>query len=245
MSLLAWFILGVFIGNAQNAFIYRFPRGIPLLHAASRCLQCHIPLAAYDNIPILSFIFRRGRCKSCRAPTNPRYVLIELATGVLFAALFHRWQDNNLWLLVASLASINLILIALINWDTYVIPGELSLTLLALGLLTSWFNPNFGGGWKGVTTASIGAATAFLVGWPATLAGRSLFGNEPVGLGDVVLISAVGSFAAWRGALFTFIIAHVLGSLWGVLLVSSKRCNLKDPIPFGPFLGLASLYHFL
>ncbi|MBI4056735.1 MAG: prepilin peptidase [Elusimicrobia bacterium] len=235
------FPFGLCLGSFLNVCIHRLPQGISIVHPRSRCPRCRTRIRFYDNIPILSFLWLGGRCRKCRKPISLRYPLVEFVTGVLTAGLVVRWQENMAWACVAVVAAAALVAITFIDWDTFLIPDELSLGLLGLGLVSAWFNPYFEGGWKGIQSSLIGIVVGGGSAWLMAVIGKKIFKKEALGGGDVKLLAAVGGLVSWEGALSTLLIASFLGTLYGVPLLVLKKLRRQDPIPFGPFLSLGAI----
>lgn len=240
-------ILGLLIGSFLNVVIYRLPRGESIVWPGSRCTNCGYDLKPRDLVPVFSYLFLRGRCRQCGERIALRYPLIEILTAVLFFLIY--MQSNNLfiqggvnenffytgvglqwsWLaqiLSGWLLSFVLIACALIDLDHGIIPNALTYPGLLLGLALSYFT-------VGITTAFLGA---LLFGGILLLA--AVLSRGGMGGGDVKLAAVIGAFCGWQGALVAFVLSSLLGGLWAVMLLVSRRANRKTAIRFGPFLAI-------
>lgn len=237
--------LGLIIGSFLNVVIRRLPLEEPIATGRSHCPVCHHLIYWYDNIPLLSFALLRGRCRHCRKPIAWHYPAVELLTGLLFVALGWRWQAQGLWVFAPAAASAALLAVAFIDWDTFLIPDVLSLSLLAAGLLLSFWNPYFMGGGVGTRLLKSlgGALFGFSICWAVALFGRWIFKKEAMGGGDIKLLAGVGAWTGFRGALDCLIFASFLGSVYGLSLIFRGRLKRQDPIPFGPFLSAAAIFN--
>ncbi len=239
-----WF--GSVYGSFLNVVIHRLPREESLVRPRSRCPRCKTPIAWYDNVPILSWLILGGRCRRCRKPISPRYPLVEAATGLLAAALQRRWADAPGWTAAAALACGALLALALIDWETFLIPDELSLGLVVAGLLAAPLNPYFAGSrwWASILWSLFGAGFGFAMGWAIAELGEFMLKKEALGGGDVKLLAGVGAWAGGVGAFDCLMIGSLLGSIYGLRLLLAGKAKRSDPIPFGPFLAAGALFNF-
>ncbi|MFI5360563.1 MAG: prepilin peptidase [Elusimicrobiota bacterium] len=239
-----WF--GSVYGSFLNVVIHRLPREESLVRPRSRCPRCAAPIAWFDNVPIVSWLILGGRCRRCRKPISARYPLVEAATGLLAAALWRRWALAPVWTAAAALACGALLAIALIDWDTFLIPDELSLGLVVAGVLASPLNPYLAGaaGWTAVLSSAWGAVFGFATGWAIAALGEWMLKKEALGGGDVKLLAGVGAWAGVTGAFDCLMIGSLLGSIYGVRLLLAGKAKRSDPIPFGPFLAAGAVFNF-
>ncbi|MFI5347872.1 MAG: prepilin peptidase, partial [Elusimicrobiota bacterium] len=233
-------------GSFQNDAVHRLQREESLVRPRSRCPRSRNPIAWYDNVPVLSWLLLRGRCRHCRKPISARYPAVEAATGLLAAALQRRWPADTVWVVGAALACGALLAVALIDWETFLIPDELSIGLAVSGLLFSPFNPYFGGGawWLSARGSLIGAASGFAMAWAIAAIGEALLKKEALGGGDVKLLAGVGAWAGATGAFDCMMLGSLVGSIYGIRLLLTGRATRSDPIPFGPFLAAAAVFNF-
>jgi leader peptidase (prepilin peptidase) / N-methyltransferase len=262
------FAVGLVVGSFLNVVIHRLPRGESVVTPRSRCPSCHAPIAAWNNVPLLSYLRLRGRCRDCRARIPLRYPAIEATTGLAFVALLasHGWTPlTPLWWAFAAA----LIAAAGIDYDEGFIPDEISLGGLALGLAllpvlrTLDGEPYAAALARGALGAALGAGSLWAVGFAharlSTALGRSFphwpgEGEAPprpssldywvwfpgLGFGDVKLLGMVGAFLGPLGAAQTVLLAALLGLPLGLLLARGAR-GLSTPFGFGPAISAAAI----
>ena len=243
------FSFGLLIGSFLNVCISRLPEGLSIVTPRSRCPKCLTPISYYDNIPLLSFIFLRGRCRHCSLPIPWRYPAVELLTGIVTALLFLRWQAEPAWLAAVLSASYLLIVVAFIDLETMMIADIFSYGLVCIGFVSCFFNPCFSGPAISRFLASLsGAGAGALLVWLMALLGRKIYKKEAVGEGDIFLMAGIGALTGWQGVCTALIMASFFGSIYGVGLMLAKKAKRFDHIPFGPFLTLGAvinLYHLV
>lgn len=225
-----------FIGSFVATVAFRLPRGEGVALGRSRCPACATPLGAVDLLPLFGWVLRQGHCKSCRAPIDPAYPLIEagavgLACWALLAGL-PGWQGP-----VVCFLGWTLLALAAIDGRHYLLPDALTLPLVPAGLLAAWLIP----AWPvGVADGAIGTAAGFVAIWAVGWLYRRLRGREGIGLGDAKLLAAAGAWVGWQGLASVVLIAALAG-LAVALLAAIKRGQRLDPasrLPFGVFLAL-------
>ncbi len=236
-------LLGLVVGSFTNVLIARIPVGGSIVRPRSRCPRCHAQLAWWENIPVLSWLLLRARCRSCRLPISVRYPVVEILSAVLYLAVLDRVEGPP-WLLFARYWPFVTILLAttFIDLDHRIIPDRFSLGGLVLGLVTAGWDPELG--WVGAGAgAAVGFLSFFLLAWAYSRA----TGKVGLGGGDVKLLAMIGAFTGVWGVLITVLISSVAGSVVGILwaLFSRKRDILGVAIPYGPFLVLGGLCYFL
>jgi leader peptidase (prepilin peptidase) / N-methyltransferase len=234
----AVFLFGLVVGSFVNVVIHRLPRGESVAFPGSHCPACRAPIRAYDNVPVLSWLVLRGRCRVCRAPISVRYPAIELANAVLWIAVFltaPNWAD---FATGAFLCSACLALLA-IDAEFRILPDRITLTGIAVGLALSFFSQlrtplSAAGG------AALGAGGLFLLAflW------EKLRGVEAMGMGDVKMLGMIGALLGAPGVVVTVLLASVAGSLVGLGLVLARRGSLQTALPFGVFLALGAIAAF-
>ncbi len=234
-------------GSFLNVVIHRLPREESLVRPRSRCPKCGKLIAWYDNVPMLSWALLKGRCRGCRKPVSLRYPLVELAVSLLTAALWLRWPGRPLWAAAAAVCAGALVAVALIDWDTFIIPDELSIGLVVAGLLVSPCNPYldpgvFGEWWRAPWWSLRGALFGFALGWGLSAIGEWWLGKEAFGGGDVKLLAGIGAWTGMTGAYDALVLGSFLGALYSVVLMARGRLDRSDPIPFGPFLAAAAAF---
>lgn len=233
----ATFVLGLAFGSFLNVCIYRLPRGMSVVWPASKCPKCDTPIKTYDNIPVLSWLLLRGRCRHCRALITPRYMMVELMVGLLFLACYAKF---GLTLAALKCCVLAFLLIGLIFTDgeTKLLPDKLTLTGLALGLIFSLLVPindlvsqllagssalplSSELSWRlfSLTDALLGAAVGASFIYGAGAIYLRWRGTEGMGFGDVKLMAMVGAFLGTRLTVLTLFTATLAGSLFGVFTV--------------------------
>ncbi len=238
-----WALLGLCLGSFSNVVIHRLPRGRSLVRPGSHCPSCRTAVAPYDNIPVLSWVLLRGRCRHCAKPISWRYPFVELLAGAAFVGVWWRWEGDWAWAGAAAAALTALLCVAFIDCDTFLIPDELSLGLAAAGLLLSPLNPTLGdAAMARLVQSAIGAAAGLSLCWGIAALGEKAFGREAMGGGDIKLLMGVGAWTGALGAFDTMVVASFAGAAHGVWLIASGRLGRRDPIPFGPFLSGAAAF---
>jgi leader peptidase (prepilin peptidase)/N-methyltransferase len=229
------FIFGSIVGSFLNVCIYRLPRGESVVTPRSHCPGCGKLIRAWDNIPILSFLILRARCRDCGQPIAWRYPLVEGLTGLLFALIILQYGPTalaaSLLLFVAAL-----VVIAFVDLDHQEIPLEITLPGIPLGLLVG---VAVGGPpiLDRILGTLMGAGLLYLV----LLYGNWWYEKEVMGEGDLNLMAMVGAFLGWKAVILTLILGCLSGSLVGVTLIALRRLDRHDHIPFGPYLVLGAL----
>lgn len=237
-------LLGLAFGSFFNVCIYRIPRGMSIVAPPSHCPNCRKRIRPWDNIPVLSWLLLRGRCRDCRRPISPRYLLVELATAVLFLAVLARFGWS--WATPAGWAFVSLLLVAaMIDLDHKIIPFAISIPGLVLGIGSALLPPaRLVGALVGAGVGAAFVAFAWLL-WRYLLAGVfRRFGvdrKEGMGWGDLPLAAAIGAFLGWRSLVVALFAAVLSGVVVGLLLRWLGRSGRGQEIPFGPFLALGGL----
>lgn len=253
-------ILGAAVGSFLNVVVYRLPAGLSLVHPPSRCPHCLHRLAPYDNVPVLGWLWLRGRCRYCGAPIAARYPLVEASTGLLFGAIALRIgaaepvQVFSLWgfsLILGGWIFVSwLLALALIDWDTLTLPNQLTQSGLLLGL---GFRTAFGiieaGHSRGAAAGLLDALLAMALGlWLfqaiATL-GRFIWGRTAMGAGDVKLAAMLGVWLGWKLLLLASFLACAFGAVAGLGAIGLGWLRRDRVLPFGPFLAMGSIIAIL
>ena len=234
-------IFGLIFGSFLNVCIYRIPRNKSIVWPPSGCPKCDAPIKWYDNIPLISFLVLRGKCRNCKNPISWQYPLVELITGVLTVLCVLRFGFTP-WMFAVLAAVYALIALSVIDLELMIIPDRFSLGLLVFGLAVAWFNPNFTGTWWMRELSSLLGAGVGLFGVLAlALIGTWIFKKEAMGGGDVKLMGGVGALIGWQGVLTTIVMASFFGLIYALFLMVYKGKKGSDAIPFGPFLSLGAL----
>jgi leader peptidase (prepilin peptidase)/N-methyltransferase len=229
--LLGWVALvGACVGSFLNVVIHRLPRGLSLLRPPSACPACGARVAPYDNVPVVSWLLLRGRCRRCRARISPRYFAVELGTALLAVGCVWRFgftvQGAALFALLCAMEAV-----ALIDWEHMVIPDSISLGFLVFGLaLSPWVGPGLPASLLGVVAGG-GLLLVVAVLW------KKARGIDAMGGGDIKLMAAVGAFLGAVDALLVIFLGAALGALVGALVL---RREGQARIAFGTFLSAAT-----
>ncbi|SMC25216.1 type 4 prepilin peptidase 1 Aspartic peptidase. MEROPS family A24A [Desulfacinum hydrothermale DSM 13146] len=228
--------VGCCLGSFFNVVIHRLPSRQSLVFPGSRCPSCRSPIAWYDNLPLLSYLLLRGRCRSCKARISLRYPLVELLTGIL-ALLLYRQFGLGFSFVLFFIFSALLLLIAFIDLDTYLIPDVLSLSGLVVGLIASLVGSHLS--WSdSLLGALLGGGLFYAVAW----AYQALRKQDGLGGGDIKLLAMIGAFTGWQGVVFTIFVSSVLGTAVGLgMMVRHREKMASARIPFGPFLSLGAI----
>ncbi|MEJ5348072.1 MAG: prepilin peptidase [Desulfosoma sp.] len=231
----AVFFIGCCLGSFYNVIIYRWPKGESIVSPPSRCPACGTLIRWYDNIPVVSFVLLRGRCRQCRKSISWRYPAVELLTGLMAAGLFRMFGWSAPFFVFFVFGSL-LVLIAFIDLDTFLIPDMLSLGGLALGLTAAAVFPHMSwvDAWIG---ALLGGGFFFAVAWGY----QRLRNQDGLGGGDIKLLAMIGAFIGWKGVLFTVFVSSVIGAAVGLAVMARSRQGLVTRLPFGPFLSLGAM----
>ena len=235
LYLLFSFAFGSVVGSFLNVCIHRLPRGESIIRPGSHCPHCRSPIAFYDNVPILSYLILRGRCRSCGGRISPHYPLVEAmgGAGAVAAAIKFGFSPQAL-IYFALLCS--LIVVSFIDLDHMIIPDEISLGGLAVGLALSFLHLLHGPK-EALGGALVGGGTLWVVAEGHHLLTR----REGMGGGDIKLMAMVGSFLGWKGVIFSIFSGSLFGSIVGLILMRAKGADSKYAIPFGPFLSLGAV----
>jgi len=227
--------LGLCVGSFLNVCIVRLPRDRSLLRPPSACPRCKHPIAWRDNIPIVSWLVLKGRCRHCREPISAQYPIIEAAVGLIWVGALARY-GVTIQALAAALFGTILLGIAVTDARHYLIPDEYTWGGLVLGLGLS-----LTGGVSGFVQAVLGAGAGFALLFAVAQIGQWTFKEEAMGGGDIKMMAMVGSFVGWKGVLLTVFLGALLGSLIFVPLSLRK----KRLVPFGVFLALGAALTFV
>jgi leader peptidase (prepilin peptidase)/N-methyltransferase len=259
---LAAVLFGLLVGSFLNVVIHRMPvmmereeenyiaekQGKPLpfpdrynlMVPRSACPHCQHQITALENIPIVSWLALRGKCSNCKAPISPRYPVVELVAGLLAGLMV--WTFGSGWTGLATVTfGLMLLTMTMIDLDTQLLPDDLTLSLLWLGLmvnLDTMFVP--------LREAVIGAMAGYLFLWAVNGLYKLVRGHDGMGMGDFKLLAALGAWFGWTMLPTIILLSSVVGSVVGIGLIFARRLGWTKPIPFGPYLagaGLVTLFH--
>ena len=254
-------ILGLMVGSFLNVVIHRLPKmmeqewhnnclelqgkEIPetkkytIASPRSACPKCGHMITAMENIPIMSYLFLRGKCSQCKNPISVRYPLIEALTGALLGSIAWKFGYTTTTLFAWAF-TLALIALTFIDFDTQLLPDDITLPLLWLGLI---FNLNVG--FVDLKAAVLGAAAGYLILWSIYWIFKLVTGKEGMGYGDFKLLAAIGAWFGWQLLPAVILLSSILGAVIGIALIAFAKHGRGTPIPFGPFLaigGIAALF---
>ena len=258
------FLLSLLIGSFLNVVIYRLPimmqrewraqckeleeteaTDIPagrfdIISPSSRCTSCGAPITALQNIPVLSYLFLRGKCGSCGSAISKRYPVVEALTAILTAIV--AWRFGFGWESAAAiLLTWALIAISTIDIDHQIIPDSISLPFVWIGLMLSLFHPMAGAEvlFIDAKAAIIGALAGYLSLWSIYQLFRLMTGKEGMGYGDFKLLAVLGAWLGWQMLPLIILLSAVVGAAVGIAMIVVRRHDRNIPIPFGPYLAAA------
>ena len=253
------FVFGLLIGSFLNVVILRLPARLEydwrcqckellgiesaidesskppldLMWSRSQCPKCGHYIKAYENIPLLSYLFLRGRCSSCKAHISIRYPIIEVTTAVLFLLAAMHFGPSLQTLAAIGLTAL-LVALTCIDIDHQLLPDDLTFLLLWAGLFLSLFNV-----FTDPVSSIIGALAGYLSLWLVYHGFRLLTGKEGMGYGDFKLLAALGAWTGWQMLPLIILLSSLVGAVIGLIMIGLKRHKSSQPMPFGPFIALA------
>lgn len=232
-------LYGLLLGSFANVVIYRLPKGESVVRPRSRCPKCGTQVAWYDNIPVLSWILLKAKCRKCAAPISWRYPLVELITGGLFAAIV--WRYGISWLTLEYLIfAWSLVVVSFIDIDLMILPDVFTLSGIVIGLAGALLNPEreF---WPAFAGVLMGGGFLWLIAYLYLLLRK----QEGMGGGDIKLLAWIGAILGWTAIPFVILVASIVGSVLGLGLALNSKAGLKSVIPFGPYLAFAAIVYIL
>jgi leader peptidase (prepilin peptidase)/N-methyltransferase len=258
------FIFGCVWGSFFNVAIYRLPRAMSVVRPRSHCVACNAPIAWYDNIPLVSWLVLRGKCRQCGAPFSFRYFVVELLSGLLFAAVMMKYVSVVTakghvaagiaalvlhWLMVAGF-----IVLTFVDFDEKIIPNSVTFPGMVAGLIASFAVPTLVARypanlpdishWKGLLQGGIGLVAGGGIMWLIAVVGKAACKKEAMGGGDLKLMAMIGAYMGWQLVLLVLFVSALVGTLVGVTLIVVRRAGWSSQIPFGPYIVLAALVAF-
>ena len=233
------FILGLIVGSFSNVCIYRIPKNESIVFPASHCPKCRSKIKPVDNIPLLSYILLKGRCRNCKSKISIQYPIVEFLSGLIYL-IIHLTYGLSIQSLIYIILSSALIIIAFIDLNEQIVPDVISLPGIVAGLVLSFFVPyiSFIDSALGIVA---GGGIILIIG----LAGSAIFKKEAMGGGDVKLAAMIGAFLGWKYIIISLFLGFFLGALAGIILIISKIRSKEDAVPFGPFIVMGSLITLL
>ncbi|MBM3817395.1 MAG: prepilin peptidase [Acidimicrobiia bacterium] len=227
-------ITGLVVGSFLNVCIYRLPRGESLNWPSSHCTSCERPLSWYENVPVVSWLVLRGRCRTCGAAISPMYPSVELATALVFAGGVLVYGLTPLMVVRVAFACALIVLFA-IDLRHRILPNAITLPGIVIGFAASFFLPP---GW-------VQSLIGILAGGGVLLALSEIYyrtrGREGLGMGDVKMLAMVGAFLGWPQMLLTLILASFSGSAIGLWVIATRKGGMQAALPFGTFLAIGAV----
>ncbi len=248
------FVFGACIGSFLNVCIYRIPLDQSVISPPSHCFSCDKRVAWFDNIPLLSYLVLRGRCRHCKTSYSCRYFFVELLTGVLFLLVWFKFSGTAeavvydprilvYWLFIGGL-----VLGTFVDFDHFILPDRVTIGGMIAGVLVSLLVPSLHGA-DGLVQSGIRSLIGLAAGFGSLYAvaeiGTFMFKKEAMGFGDVKLLGAIGAFLGWKAVLFTILFSSLVGSVVGVSLIVIGGKEWQSRIPFGPYLAVAGVVWIL
>ncbi len=234
-------LVGAALGSFLNVCLYRWPAEESVIRPRSRCPSCETPIAWYDNIPVLSWIVLRGRCRSCGERISIRYPIVELSVALIWLGMA-LWLGSGLEAVRGAIFLTLLLGIAIIDGEHQIIPDQFSLGGAALGLALAAWPDGFS-----LTTALIGAATGYAFMWIIKAGGEAVLKKPALGVGDIHMMAMIGAFVGVGGALLTVFLGSALGLLIGVPVAhfKGKLEAMGTYLPLGTFLAMGATIAYL
>ncbi|OGC16279.1 hypothetical protein A3J90_01055 [candidate division WOR-1 bacterium RIFOXYC2_FULL_37_10] len=236
VNIIIIFISGLIVGSFLNVCIYRLPRGKNIVWPPSHCPNCDIKIKLYENIPVFSYFFLKGKCSNCAEKISVRYPGVELLTGLLFV-LIPAISGFWLWDLRFYFSAI-FISFLIINFfsdiETELIPDSPVYIIIFLGLFYGFIKGD-------MFSSFIGAILGFCLLHTISFLGKFFYKKDVLGDGDIKLAAAFGSFLGWQGLLPALMLGYIIGGAVSIILILTKTKKLKDYIPFAPALTLGTL----
>jgi len=233
------FVLGLIVGSFSNVCIYRIPRNESVIYPASHCPKCRTKIKPIDNIPLLSYILLKGRCRNCGSKISIQYPVVEFLTGLIYLIIYLTY-GLSIQSLVYIILSSALIIIAFIDLQEQIIPDIISLPGIVVGLILSFIVPYISF-INSALGALVGGGIILIIAW----VGSIIFKKEAMGGGDVKLAAMIGAFLGWRYTIISLFLGFFIGALVGIILILSKIKSKEDMVPFGPFIVLGSIITLL
>ncbi|MDY6952692.1 MAG: prepilin peptidase [Thermodesulfobacteriota bacterium] len=229
------FVFGSAVGSFLNVCIYRLPASLSIVRPRSMCPRCKTKIAFYDNIPILSYLWLRGKCRHCGAAISLRYPLVEITAGLFAVAVFNRYgmalESLFLYAFVAAL-----LVVTFIDLDHQIIPDVITYPGMVVGFLSSLVLDHITYK-EALFGILLGGGLLFLVA-----SGYYLFTKkEGMGGGDIKLLAMIGAFLGWKAVIFTIFVGSAVGTVVGIAVALRSQKGRKMAVPFGPFLSLGAL----
>jgi len=238
----AAFVLGCIWGSFSNVCIYRLPNDQSIAKGRSFCPSCKDQIKWYDNIPFLSFIFLKAKCRSCGNKISSQYFLVEFISAISFVIIYHLYGISVTTLLLIIL-SIFFIIIFFIDLKHFIIPNELTFPLMFIGFVKS-FEPNLNQTiFPNYINSLIGGVFGYLIIWLIIFFYKKVRNKEGMGLGDAKLMAVVGFWFGWASIPFTIFISSFVALIFAIPSLLKKNKNMSTQIPFGPYIIIGCIIY--
>lgn len=241
MIYLLSFIFGAVVGSFLNVCIYRIPRNLSIISPSSRCPSCQSPIRPIDNIPIISYLLLKGRCRDCKALISPRYPFVETLNAFMYILIIWRFDPGYHTLFLFAFISA-LIVLTFIDLDFQILPDSITIPGILLGIACSFLLPDpfSRSALVGFINSLLGIISGGGLFFLIAILGEKIFRQEAMGGGDIKLMAMIGGFLGWKSILLTTFAASLTGSIVGIIymIIKGKGKGLK--VPFGPFIALGA-----
>ena len=238
------FILGACLGSFANVCIYRLPKNKQIIRGRSYCPKCDKKISWYDNLPLISYIILNGKCKNCNKTISPRYLIVELTTGISFLLVYLNFKSLHTIIFLFILVLI-IIMIFFIDLENLIIPDSLNFTIMGLALIKNFlpsFNTNLV---HDINQSIIGGIIGYISIWLIIFLYKTFKKIDGMGLGDAKLMAGIGLLFGWYSIPFILFVSSILGLIFVVPSLLKKQKTMRSEIPFGPFIIIATLIYFV
>ena len=244
MLYLAFFVLGSIWGSFSNVCIYRIPKNKSVIINRSYCPKCKNKISWFDNIPFLSFVLLKGKCRNCNKAIGLQYFIVELLSAVSFVIIYHFYGISITSLLLLIL-SIYFIIIFFIDLKHLIIPNSLTFSLMFLGFIKS-FDPNLDKTiFPNYINSLIGGIFGYSIIWLIVFVYKKIRKKEGMGLGDAKLLGAIGFWFGWASIPFTIFLSSVAALIFVIPSIINKSRNMASQIPFGPYIIIGCIIYLI
>ncbi|HJP19796.1 MAG TPA: prepilin peptidase [Nitrospinota bacterium] len=228
-TLFSAFVVGAVMGSFSNVCIYRIPLQLSIIRPGSYCPTCKTPLTILDNIPLLSFVFLKRKCRHCQSNISWRYPAVELLTAIFYLLVYMRFDFHVA--IIYTLLVTSLIIITFIDIDYKIIPNVITIPAIPIGLVLSYF----------FLPHSIISALIGMLGGGGLLLLMAVIYPGGMGGGDIKMVAMLGAFLGWQKVFLTIFLGSLIGSVVGIAMIISKKGGRKTKIPFGPYLAAGAI----
>ena len=242
MLFILFIILGAIWGSFANVCIYRLPNNMGVVLKSSFCPSCKNAIKWFDNIPLVSFIFLQGKCRSCKQTIDKQYLIVELITSLSFVTIYYFFGLTIVTLLLLIL-SVFFVIIFFIDLKHFIIPDSLTFPLMLIGFLKS-FDPNLNQTiFPNYINSLIGGVAGYLVIWLIIYLYKLIRKKEGMGLGDAKLMAVIGFWFGWASLPFVIFFSSLIALIFAVPAILKKSLEMSSEIPFGPYIIAACIFY--